>query len=105
MEDGTLDALEILLSMAIKIPAGSWLLRWDERRLARSRPDLYERTWPASTRLCAVVVFQEIGIWIYFWRTRRWGAGGFGLGIIWAVAYLIATSIPLVAIDALLRDG
>ena len=105
MNDGTLDVLEILLSMAIKIPACSWLLRFDARRLARSQPALFQRTWPPATRLSAIVLFQEVGIWIYFWRTRRWSADGFGLGIFWALAYLVATSLPLVAIDALLRDG
>ncbi len=105
MQGGTLDALEILVAMAIKIPACSWLIRQDERRLARTHPELFERTWPPATRLVGVVVAQEIGVWLYFWKTRRWSAEGSDLGIAWALVYLVATSLPLVAIDALLRDG
>ena len=105
MEDGTVDALELVVAMAVKIPAGLALIGWDERRLARKAPELRERAWPASTRLSAMVVFQEIGVWIHFWRTRRWSAEGSDLGLAWAIAYLFATSLPLVAIDVLLRDG
>jgi hypothetical protein len=105
MEDGTVDALELVVAMAVKIPAGLALLGWDERRLARKAPELLERAWPPSTRLSAMVVFQEIGILVHFWRTRRWSPAGLSLGIGWAIVYLFATSLPLVAIDALLRDG
>ena len=105
MEDGTVDALELVVAMAVKIPAGLALLGWDERRLARKAPEKLTRAWPASTKLSAMVVFQELGIWVHFWRTRKWSAKGSDLGLAWALAYLFATSLPLVAIDAVLRDG
>ena len=103
MESGTVDAIELVVALAVKIPMGLWLIRWDERRLARRAPERLERAWPASTRLSAMVVFQELGIPIHFWRTRR-GPLGWLLGLFWAAVYLVATSVVLTAIDLLLRD-
>ncbi len=103
MENGTLDALELVLAMAIKIPAALMLLSWDERRLFARAPEQLDRAWPSSTKLSAMVLFPEIGIVLHFWRTRR-SFAGVGLGLLWSVAFVVATSAPLVAIDALLRD-
>ena len=104
MDEGTLEALELVLAMAVKIPAGLMLLSWDERRLARSAPDQLARAWPPATRLSAMVLFPEIALVLHFWRTRRSVAGTL-LGLVWSVGFVVGTSLPLVAIDALLRDG
>ncbi len=103
MQDGTLDALELVVAMAIKIPAGLMLLTWDENRLAARAPEKLARAWPPATRLSAMVLFPEIALVLHFWRTRR-SAVGVLLGLLWSVGYVVGTSLPLAAIDAILRD-
>jgi hypothetical protein len=102
VEDGTLDALEILVAMAIKIPTGLMLLTWDEKRLARRAPDQLARAWPPATRLSAMVLFPEIALILHFWRTRR-SAVGVLVGVLWSVGFVLGTGLPVAAIDALLR--
>ena len=105
MDPGTVDVVEFVVALGVKIPLGLAIVGWDERRLAVRHPDWFLRRWPPASRLSAIVVFQEIGIWIHFWRTRRWSAAGFSLGLAVAIAYVLATGLVLVAIDALLLDS
>ncbi len=102
MDPGTLDALELVLAMVVKIPAGLALLGWDEGRLAKAAPEQLARAWPPATRLSATVLFPEIAFIVHFWRTRRslWGVL---VGTLWSVAYVVATTLPIVLVDALLR--
>jgi hypothetical protein len=102
LEPGTMDVIELALALIVKIALGLAIVRWDERRLARKWPDLDARAWPPASRLSAVVVFQELGLVVHFWRTRRWGAGGLALGLVAGAALVLLTGVVLEVADALL---
>jgi hypothetical protein len=104
IEPGTIDVIEIVVALAVKIPLGLFILRWDEKRLAKREPERLERAWPPATRLSSIVVFQELGVWIHFWKTRGWlSPRGFFLGLCVAAAYVTAASVVLEGVDMLLR--
>ena len=81
MDPGTVDVVEFVVALGVKIPLGLAIVGWDERRLASRHPDWLARAWPPASRLSALVVFQEIAIPIHFWRTRR-SALGLLLGVL-----------------------
>jgi hypothetical protein len=60
------------VAWATKYLAIQGILSWDERRLP---PQQLARAWPPATRLVCAVYFQELGLPIHFFRTRRsvWG--------------------------------
>ncbi len=96
LEPGTLEVVELVLATALKLVFAVLLVRWDERRLARKAPELFARTWPPASRLSALVVFQELGVLVHFWRTRRYGIVGLVFGLLAAVALDVVTSMLLV---------
>jgi hypothetical protein len=101
IEPGTLEVIELVVALVVKIALGLYILRWDERRLARTSPELLERAWPPATRLSAIVVFQEIGLFFHFVRTRG-SAKGVLLGLAVTTAYVLAASVVLEGVDLVL---
>ncbi len=67
----------------------------DERRLEAAER---ERAWPAVSRDAAIIAFSQIAVVVHFWKTRRWGLKGLGLGVLYA---LVAT-LPALAADFVL---
>jgi hypothetical protein len=104
LDPGTVDVIDLVVALVVKITLGLLILRWDERRLAKKHPEWLERAWPPASRLSAIVVFQEIGVWIHFWKTRGWlNAAGFVLGVVVAGAYVIATALAIEGVDLAVR--
>jgi hypothetical protein len=101
-EPGTVDVIEFVVALVVKIALGLFILRWDEKRLARTKPEWLERAWPPASRLSAIVVFQEIGVFWHFVRTR-WSARGVLVGLAVTAAYLTAATVVLEGVDMLLR--
>jgi hypothetical protein len=99
VESGTVEVIELLVAMVVKLVLGFAVVGWDERRLAKRRPDLYELAWPAASRMSAIVVFQEIGVVVHFLRTRRWGARGALLGIVAGFFVVLVTGLVLEGVD------
>jgi hypothetical protein len=102
LDPGTVDVIELVVALVVKIALGLRIVGWDEKRLARTKPEWLERAWPPASRLSAIVVFQEIGVFWHFVRTR-WSAKGLALGLAIATAYVVLASVVLEGVDLLLR--
>jgi hypothetical protein len=101
IDPGTVDVIELVVALVVKIALGLFVLGWDEKRLARKHPAWLERAWPPATRLSAIVVFQEIGLVVHYARTRP---GLWRLtGLFVAFVYLAVTDGILELVDAFLR--
>ena len=70
----------------LSTPAAFFVSRRDAKRV---KPELLERAWPWASRGSAILGFGQIAVWVHFWKTRRFGARGFFLGVFWAVAALM----------------
>ena len=101
IDPGTVEVIELALALVVKIALGLFILRWDEKRLAKRHPEWLERAWPPATRLSAIVVFQEIGLIVHYARTRPglWRLSGLFV----AFVYLMVTEGILELVDASLR--
>jgi hypothetical protein len=103
IEPGTLDVVELVVALVVKISFGLVLLAWDEKRLAERHPDWLERAFPPATRLSAIVVFQEIGVYQHFRRTREGVIVRRLVALFYTALYIFATSLVLEGVDVLLR--
>jgi len=104
IDPGTVDVVELLVALVLKVALGFVLVGWDERRLARRSPERLERAWPPASKMSAIVVFQEIGIVMHFVRTRG-GVLGLVLGLAWAFAYVFAVGLVLSGLELALGPG
>jgi hypothetical protein len=88
---GNLEFVQVIVSMAVILPALSAVIVLDERRL---RGKSLERSWPAASRDAAVfAVFNFTALvlvvpLIHFVRTRR-NLKGVLLGVGWTAAILL----------------
>ena len=88
------EILAMTIMWGAKFALMSALLAWEERRLPEEKR---ARAWPPATRLLACAIFQELALPVHFWRTRR-TAVGLGLGILWAVALVVAGALAFEAV-------
>jgi hypothetical protein len=102
IEPGTLDVIELVVALVVKLVLGFAIVGWDERRLARRRPDLFEFAWPPASKMSAIVVFQEIGVIVHFLRTRRYGPMGVLLGLVGGFVMVFGTALVLTGVEAAL---
>ena len=104
IDPGTVDVIELIVALVLKITLGLLIVGLDERRLAKKKPEWLERAWPPASRLSAIVVFQEIGVLLHFWRTRG-SLRGLALGLAVAFVYVYAAGLTIDGLDALLRTS
>jgi hypothetical protein len=64
------ELVELLVSWVVTTALSFVLVIWDERRLARARPERLERAWPPSSRDSALVAFGVLALPLHFARTR-----------------------------------
>lgn len=83
---------EVVLTWVLTTLACFWIIVRDERALP---PELAARAWPSVSRDAAIIAFGQIAVLVHFWKTRRWGLRGFGLGVLWTVA----ATLPALAAD------
>jgi hypothetical protein len=80
------DALHILLQMALGIALPIWIIRRDMARLSEA---VAARCWNDASIWSAVVAFGPISLVVHFARSRR-SLLGLALGIAWAVVSVLA---------------
>lgn len=90
-----LELLEILVSFAVTTGALFAVVLRDERRLS---PEARERSWPATSRDAALVVFGVLALPVYFARTRR-SVLGFALGVLLALGVAAVNALALGTIE------
>jgi hypothetical protein len=94
------EVLGLVSSFAVSTFVAFALVGFDERRLARTRPDLAARGWPPASKTCALVVFGPLALVVHFVRTRR-SLGGVVLGLLAAAVVLAASAVDLAGVDLL----
>ena len=89
MTAGNLELLQVVVSMAVTLPAVIAIIVLDERRL---RGPALDRAWPPVSRDAAIFTLWNLGVHplcvlLHFVRTRR-SALGLGLGLGWLLAVI-----------------
>ncbi len=92
------EILEMLSSFVVTTWVSFALVGFDERRLARLRPDQAARGWPPASKLSALVVFGPLGLVVHFVRTRR-SFVGLLLGVLAAALVLAASSADVLLVE------
>ncbi len=86
------------LQLALGIIVPWWIVKRD---LARLETDQLSRAWTPVSFWMAIVVFGPLAIPFHFTKTRR-SFWGFCLGLLWAVAGVIAIGLAATALGAVL---
>jgi hypothetical protein len=89
--EGDLELLQVVVSMAVTLPAVAAIIAVDERRL---RGPALERAWPPVSRDAAIFGLWNLGIHLlciplHFVRTRR-SLAGLALGTGWLMLVIAA---------------
>lgn len=89
------EVVELLVSFAVTTGALFAVVLRDERRLS---PEARERSWPATSRDAALVVFGVLALPVYFARTRR-SVLGFALGVLLALGVAAVNALVLGTVE------
>ncbi len=93
-----IEVFEMLSSFVVTTWVSFALVGFDERRLARLRPEQAAHAWPPASKLSALVVFGPLGLVVHFVRTRR-SLLGLLLGVLAAAVVLAASSADVALVE------